>query len=210
MASLIFASAALLLAGDAARSQTAAPAWSAFEGVWAKVAAYSATVAIFERDGAQVQSSVLDYTFRKPASATVHFVAGKNSGVTVVWSGGATVVGHRGNGLLALIKKTFPLHDPQVTSIRGSSIDELSFAAFFAHAQSTPGVVSEESGPTILDIPTQTVTLIPTNSGTNAGVTRETIDISDLTHLPIRVLGYQQDTLVRQIDFANVKLQLAP
>ncbi len=210
LAALIFASSSLLLVGDAARAQPAVPAWNDFERIWATVASYTATVTIFEREGAQVQSSVLDYTFHKPSTATVHFVAGKNNGVTVVWNGGATVVGHRGNGLVALIKKTFALHDPAVTSIRGSSIDELSFAAFIAHAQSTPGVESQGPGPTVLDIPTEAVTLVPTSSAADAGITRETIDLSVLTHLPIRVLGYQQDTLIRQIDFSNVKLQLTP
>jgi len=186
---------------------TPVPAWAAFEQVWDNVTAYSATVAVFEREGTQVQSSVLDYTFRKPSSATVHFVAGPNSGVTVVWSGGDTVVAHRGTGFVALFKKTFALHDAQVTTIRGSSIDQLSFAAIIAHSQGTPGVVSQEAGPAILDIPTQEVTLIPTSAATNAGLTREIVDISVPSNLPLRVLGYQGDTLVRQIDFSNIKLQ---
>jgi outer membrane lipoprotein-sorting protein len=191
----------------ASQAQTVPAAWSAFEQTWANVSAYSATVAIFEREDAQVESSVLDYTFRKPASATVHFVAGKNSGATVVWAGGDTVVAHRGSGLIALIRKTFALRDPQVTTIRGSSIDELSFAAFIAHAQGTPGIVSEETGPTILDIPTVAVTLVPTTSATDTGLTREVIDLSVPTKLPIRVLGYENGTLVREIDFSNVQLQ---
>jgi outer membrane lipoprotein-sorting protein len=182
-------------------------AWVAFERAWANVTAYSATVAVFEREGTQVQSTVLDYTFRKPSSATVHFDAGANAGVTVVWNGGDTVVAHRGSGLAALFKKTFPLHDPQVTTIRGSSIDQLSFAAILAHSQGTPGIVSQEAGPAILDIPTEAITLIPTSSVANAGLTREVVDISVPTSLPLRVLGYVGDTLVRQVDFSNIKLQ---
>ena len=187
-------------------AQSAPPAWAAFEQTWTGVRAYSATVAIVERVGLQVQSSVLDYTFSKPSTATVHFVAGKNAGVTVVWSGGNTVVAHRGSGLAALFRRTFALHDPQVTSIRGSSIDQLSFAAFIAHSHGTPGIVSEEAGPTILDIPTQAVMLVPTSSVADTGLTREIIDLSVPTNLPIRALAYEGDTLVREIDFSNVKL----
>lgn len=204
------ASAAAILAvlmPSATPAQTGPAAWNAFEQTWGGVDAYSATVAIFEREDAQVQSSVLDYTFSKPSSATVHFDAGKNVGVTVIWGGGATVVAHRGSGFIALIKKTFALHDPSVTTIRGSSIDELSFAAFIAHAQGTPGIVSQEPGPTILDIPTVAVTLVPTTAATDSGLTREVIDLSVPTNLPIRVLGYESDTLVREIDFSNVHLQ---
>jgi outer membrane lipoprotein-sorting protein len=54
-------------------AQSAPAAWATFEQTWASMTAYSATVAIFEREGAQVQSSVLDYTFHKPSSASVHF-----------------------------------------------------------------------------------------------------------------------------------------
>jgi outer membrane lipoprotein-sorting protein len=188
------------------RAQTTPAAWTAFEKTWAGISAYTATVAIFEREGAQVQSSVLDYTFSKPSSATVHFVAGQNAGVTVIWSGGSTVVAHRGSGLEALFTKTFPLRAPQVTTIRGSSIDQLSFAAFIAHSQGTPGILSQDTGPTILDIPTEAVTLVPTSSFTDTGLTREVIDLSTRTNLPIRVLGYEGDTLVREIDFSNVTL----
>ena len=186
---------------------TTPSAWAAFEHAWANVTAYSATVVVFEREGTHVQSTVLDYTFRKPSSATVHFAAGANAGVTVVWNGGGAVVAHRGTGLAALFKKTFALHDPAVTTIRGSSIDQLSFSAILAHSQGTPGIVSQEAGPTVLDIPTEEVTLIPTSSVADTGLTREVVDISVPTSLPLRVLGYAGETLVRQVDFSNIKVQ---
>jgi outer membrane lipoprotein-sorting protein len=191
-----------------ARAQNAEPpAWTAFKDVWENVTSYSATVIVFEREGTEVQSSVLDYTFRKPSSATVHFTEGPNAGVTVVWNGSNTVVIHRGTGLIALFKKTFSLHDPRVTTIRLSSIDQLSFAAILAHAKSTPGIVSQDVGPSILDIPTEAVTLVPTSSLAGTGITREVVDISVPTGLPLRILGYEGDTLVRQIDFSNIILR---
>ena len=183
------------------------PAWAKFKDVWKDVTSYSATVVVFEREGTAVRSSILDYTFRKPSSTTVHFSAGPNAGVTVVWNGGNTVVAHRGTGTAALFKRTFSLHDPRVTTIRGSSIDQLSFAAILAHAQGTPGIVSQDAGPAILDISTEAVTLVPTSSLADTGLTREVVDISVPTGLPLRVLGYEGNTLVRQIDFSNIILQ---
>ena len=162
---------------------------------------------VFERQGTEVQSSVPEYTFCKPSSATVHFTEGANAGVTVVWNGGNTVVAHRGTGLMALFKKTFSLHDPRVTTIRQSSIDQLSFASILAHAQSTPGMVSQDVGPPILDIPTEAITLIPTSSVDGTGTTREVVDISVPKGLPLRILAYEGDTLVRQIDFSNMILR---
>ena len=192
----------------AAQAQNAQPpAWAAFQDLWRDVTSYSATVIVFERQGAEVRSSTLDYTFHKPSSATVHFTTGPNAGVTVVWNGGDTVVAHRGSGLTALFRKKFPLHDPRVTTIRGASIDQLSFAAILAHSHGTPGIMSQAAGPAILDIPTEAVTLVPTSSVADTGLTREVIDLSEPTGLPLRILGYEGDTLVRQIDFSNITLR---
>ena len=217
LAPLICGSAALSLlslSGASAQAQTTPPAvpadppaWSAFKQTWEGVSAYSATVAVYEREGTQVQSWVLDYTFRKPSSATVHFTTGANAGATGVWSGGDTVVARRGSGLMALFRRTFSLHDPAVTTIRGSSIEQLSFASLLAHSQATPGTLSQEAGPAIVDIPTASVTLVPSSSSIDAGLTREIVDISAPTNLPLRVLAYEGDTLVRQVDFSNIKLQ---
>jgi len=199
---------AIALAPSAAPAQTDSPAWAAFVQTWANADAYSARITMFERREDRVQNAVLDYTFSKPASASVHFLAGKNAGAFVDWGGGTTVIARKGNGLLALMKKTMPLHDPQATTIRGASIDELSFTSFIAHALDTPGVVSQEAGPTILDVDTVAVTLIPASAANDTGLTREVIVLSVPTNLPVRILGYQQETLVRQIDFADIKLRL--
>ncbi len=183
------------------------PAWTAFGHAWTNISAYSATVTVFERKGTQVQNSVFDYTFRKPSRATVHYNKGPNAGVTVVWTGGSSVVAHRGSGLMALFKKTFAIHDPAVTTIRGSSVDQLSFAAILAHAQDTAGPITEASGPSIDGVPTEAVTLIPSSSATDMGLTREIVDISTTSSLPVRVLGYEGETLVRQVDFSNFRLE---
>jgi outer membrane lipoprotein-sorting protein len=192
---------------SATSSSAVTTAWAAFARTWTNITAYSATVTAFERKGTEVQNAVFDYTFHKPSSATVHYDTGPNSGVTAVWNGGNSVVAHRGSGLTALFKKTFALHDPAVTTIRGSSIDQLSFAAILAHAQNTPGPISESTGPVIDGVATEAVTLIPNSSGTDAALTREIVDISTTTNLPIRVLGYEGATLVRQIDFSNIKFE---
>jgi hypothetical protein len=202
---------ALLLATTGAAVEPVKPAaWLAFERVWAGVAAYSTTITFFEQKDTKVQTTVLDYTFRKPSSATVHIVKGANAGVTIVWGGGSTVVAHRGSGLAALFKKSYSLHDKLMTTIRGSSIDQLSFAAILAHAQDSPGTISQATGPEINGIPTEAVTLIPRSSVADTGLTREIVIISALTNIPLRVLGYTGTTLVRQLDFANMKLELIP
>ena len=174
--------------------QSAAERCKVPEGAW--------LVRLGER-GFSLRGSRCRRSSRKPSSATVHRSGGPNAGVTVVWNGGNTVVVHRGTGLIALFKKTFSLHDPRVTTIRQSLIDQLSFAAILAHAQSTPGIV----GPSILDIPTEAVTLVRTSFLDGTGMTREVVYISVPTGVPLRILGYEGNTLVRQIDFSNIILR---
>ncbi len=176
---------------------------AAFAAAWSGVTSYNASVTVFEQKGAQVQNVVLDYRFRKPSYVTVRVIAGPNAGASLSWDGGPTVVARRGSGLLALFKKTYALHDPQVTMIRGSSIDQLSFGAILADAQE-PGALSEAASDAIDGVAADAVTLIPTHAAADAGLTREVVDLSTVTHLPMRVLGFDGATLVLRIDFAKV------
>jgi outer membrane lipoprotein-sorting protein len=184
------------------------PALAAFARAWDGVTAYSATVTVFEQKGAAVQNVVFDYTFRKPSSFTVRVIKGPNAGVTLQWDGGAAVQATRGGGLFAaLFKRSIPLHDPLVTTIRGSSIDELSFGAILVHSEQTPGTVSVNPGEPIGGTATESLSLIPRDPAADAAFTRETIDLSAATHLPVRVEAYEGTTLVRRIDFSSVKTQ---
>jgi hypothetical protein len=168
------------------------PAWVAFASAWNAISAYSAALTVFEQKGAQTQRVVFDYNFRKPSNATVHVVEGPNAGVTLVWNGGGTMEAHRGSGLAALFKKTLSLHDPLATTIRGSSIDQLSFGAILDHAQQTQGVVSQSNGPMIDGVATDELRLIPSSSVTNTGLSLEIIYLSKTTHFPLRVLGLRR------------------
>jgi outer membrane lipoprotein-sorting protein len=178
---------------------------SDFAQAWASVTSYTATVTVFEQKGTQVQNLIFDYTFRKPSTVTVHVVYRPNAGAILSWDGGTTLVATRGRGLLALFKKTYPLHDAQVTTIRGSSIDQLSFGAILADAQQA-GVLSEAPSDAIDGVAADAVELIPAASPSDVGLTREVVDLSSITHLPMRVLGFDGSTLVIRIGFTNVMI----
>jgi hypothetical protein len=178
----------------------------AFAHVWAGVSGYGATVRIFVQKDAQTQNVAFDYSFDKPSNVKVHVTAGPNAGVTLDWNGGPTVVARRGSGLSALFSKTLSLHDPAVTTLNGSSIDELSFGAILAHVQRQPGSVSEAPAQPIDGVAVNAITLIPSTSTEDAGLTREVLELSAATHLPMRLLGYEGLTLVRKIDLSNIQL----
>ena len=184
---------------------SASPALTAFTNAWAAVTAYNTTITVFEQKGVAVQNVIFKYTFRKPTTVTVDVVGGPNNGVSILWTGGTTVSAHR-SGLTSVFKETLSLHDPKVTTIRGSSIDQLSFSHILAHARGTAGKISQGPGPMINGVATDAVTLVPTNPAANAGYTREIIQISRLTHFPLRIVGYQGPTLVRQVGFVAVTL----
>jgi hypothetical protein len=190
-------------ASSAAASST--PALAAFTKAWATVTAYNTTITVFEQKGVAVQNVIFKYTFRKPTTVTVDVVGGPNNGVSILWKGGTTVSAHR-SGLASAFSKTLSLHDPKITTIRGSSIDQLGFSQILAHARTTAGKFSQGPGPLINGVATDAVTLIPTNPVADAGYTREIIDISRLTHFPLRIVGYQGPTLVREVGFVAVTL----
>ena len=122
-----------------AADRTLPPAWTSFARTWSGIAGYSATVTVFEQKGERSQNMVFDYSYHKPSNATVRIVQGSNAGVTLVWNGGTTMQAHRSSGLLSGFKKTLSIDDPNATTIRGSSIDQLSFDAILEHALETPG-----------------------------------------------------------------------
>jgi hypothetical protein len=187
-------------------TSSAARELAAFARAWAGVTAYGATITIFDQKDTQTQNVVFDYTFTKPSNVRVHVTGGSNTGVTLDWNGGPTVVAHRGSGLEAMFSKTLSLHDPLVTTLNGASIDQLSFGAILAHVQQQPGSVSEAPGDAINGVAVNAVTLIPSTSATDAGLTREVLELSAMTHLPVRLLGYEGSTLARKIDLSNIKL----
>lgn len=179
----------------------------AFAGALSGVSGYGATVTIYDQKDTQTQNVVFDYTFSKPSNVTVHVTGGPNTGVTLDWNGGSTVVAHKGSGLAAMFSKTLSLHDPLVTTLRGDSIDQLSFNAILAHVQQQTGTLSVAAAEPIDGVPVKAVTLVPSTAASNDGLTREVLVLSAVTHLPMRLLGYEGSTLVRKIELSNVKLR---
>ncbi|MGA8534692.1 MAG: hypothetical protein WB615_11330 [Candidatus Tumulicola sp.] len=178
----------------------------AFAHALAGVTNYSATVTIFDQKAAQTQNVVFDYRFSRPSNVIVHVIAGPNTGITINWDGGSTVTAHRGSGLVAMFTRTLSLHDPLVTTLQGASIDQLSFGAILSQAQQEVGRLLLAQGGVVDGVAVNSLTLLPVASA-DTGLTREVVEMSATTHLPIRVFGYDGSTLVSNIGFSNVKLQ---
>jgi hypothetical protein len=178
---------------------------SDFAQAWAGLGAYTTTVNAFERKGTDAVAVTMDYAFTKPSTVKIHLITGPNAGANLSWNGGDTVTGWR-SGFLSFIKKTFSLHDSYVSTTRGASVDQLSFGAILNHAEHEPGKLesapAQEIDGTVADV----VTLIPSDPVHDGGLTREVVELSPATHLPVRILGYEGPTLVRKVDFTKVTL----
>jgi outer membrane lipoprotein-sorting protein len=177
----------------------------AFAHALSGVTKYSATVTVFDQKGSQTQNTVFDYTFSKPSKVTVHVISGANKGITLQWNGGTTIVAH-GSGLLALFSKTLSLHDPLVTTLQGASIDQLSFGSILSQAQQQIDRLSFSPGGTVDGVAVNALNLVPAGTASDAGVTRQVVQMSASTHLPMRILGYDGATLVSSVGFSNVKM----
>ena len=172
-----------------------------FLDAWAKVDSYTATIAVHEIDGRNVQDRVYRYAYKKPHFARIDIVEGPGRGGGAVWSGGDRVKGHQG-GILAMIKLSVAIDDPRATSLRGDTIEHGSFQSVADDAKTA----RTESGPaaSVNGLACDTVTFVL--AAPDRGVTRRSVCFARTTHMPVRRSAYAGDTAVKQEDFRDLKL----
>jgi outer membrane lipoprotein-sorting protein len=182
------------------------PALSAFASAWDKITSYTETIVTHEvtNDGKSSQDRTYGYKFLKPTYAVIDIEDGPGKGGGAAWHGGDRVKGHQG-GLFSGVKLMVPITDARATSLRGDTLDVASFAYELNHFQSTPGTLAEGPGPSVGGDATTEVTLNASPAESN-GVTKETLDISNATHLPIKRTQYVGGTVVKTEIFSDVKL----
>ena len=198
------AAALLALAWAVPAAADVPPPVAAFSAAWAAVDSFTATIAVHETDGNNVQDRVYHYAYKKPSFAKIDIVAGPGKGGGAVWTGGDHVRGHMGGFLISGIKQTIPITDPRATSLRGDTIEKASFQSVaddLKNGKVDPAVADA----TIDGVATDAVTIsfVPATPG---GVTREVVWLSRTTHLPVRRTAYAGDAPVKQEDFREVKL----
>jgi outer membrane lipoprotein-sorting protein len=168
-----------------------------FAQAWGAISTYHTMAHVYQVKGTQTQNSVYDYTFTKPSSISMQIVSGPNSGASVTWSGGDSVRAGKG-----MFTKSVALTDPLVTSLRGLTIVQLSFGDILQHAQQTAGTLG--GGTTTMGgTPYDVVNLNVANPSADGGLTRETIYLSQTTHLPVRVDGFAVAQLVQTVSFSD-------
>ena len=186
-----------------AGAATSTDALAKFSAAWAKVNAYTCTITAHEVSGTRVQDRVYTLKFRKPNATRMDITGGDGRGSAVVWDGGDTVYGHKG-GILAMFKKHLPLHDPQATSIRGTTVAEANFGALLDFAKGLKGSTMTskpgEDGQTDVDI---TVA----DPASAQGITRERFVLGS-NDLPVEFDQWEGDTQVKRVLYADVVLNV--
>jgi hypothetical protein len=177
---------------------------NSFANAWSALHGYNATIQLYEMKGSNSEHAVFAYSFAKPTTVTMHVNQGPNSGATVKWTGGSTVYASKSGAFGITMGRNVSLSDPLVTSLRGYTVSDLSFAGILSHAQQTAGSLS--SGSTKLDGAMVTaITLNVANPAQDNGMTREVLYLSQSTQLPVRVDGFIGNQVVRMYRFTITK-----
>jgi hypothetical protein len=204
MGAAAISSLALFALSFASATAASGAALDSFAKAWSGLHGYDATIQLYEVKGGNTEHAVFAYSYTRPATVTMHVNQGPNSGATVKWTGGSTVYASKSGAFGITMGKNVSLTDPMVSSLRGYSVSDLSFAGILAHAQQTGGTLS--SGATKMDgAMVAAVTLNVANPAQDNGMTREVLYLSQNTQLPLRIDGFTGNQLVRMYRFAVTK-----
>lgn len=176
-----------------------------FAAAWSKLQAYTATLVMHETAGTRVQDRTYDYAFTKPHSATIAIAGGPGKGGREAWSGGDTVIASP-PGLLSRLRLHLSIRDARVTTLRGDTIAMASFG-WLLQQLGEKGQLSQSPGPSVGGNATTQLSLIVADPKSNGGITREVVDFSTVTKLPVRVLRFVGSSLVKQMDVRNLNVR---
>ena len=191
----LLAAATLALAPQSQGLDRFAQSWSALPG-------YRATLTMHETAGTAVQDRTYDFTFAKPHHATIVVSAGPGRGGREEWDGGDTVVASP-PGVFSHMHVKLPLKDARLATLRGDTIAMASFGWVLDHLQ-TAGTVTQHAGPAIDATATSELTLAIADPAKSGGYTRDVVDVSQASGLPVRIQRYIGADLVKTITYSNV------
>jgi outer membrane lipoprotein-sorting protein len=121
--------------------------------------------------------------------------------------GGDTVKGHRG-GLLGGVHMTLDIHNHQVTTLRGDTVDESTIGSMLGDFTPGKGGITQAAGPLIDGSDTVAVTLDVADAAANNGVSRDVLYLSEESHLPVRRERYSGATLVKTENVTDMKTNI--
>jgi outer membrane lipoprotein-sorting protein len=192
-------------------AETPAPAtsmtpdqWFAkFQTAWDAVNTYTATISSREILNGKTQDRVYDIKYQKPTSVRLEITGGDGKGSVAVWLGGDTVRGHKG-GFFSMFKLTLNIHNPQATSIRGTTIAQSYFGSQLDHLKS----LKWKSADVTVDGANVTITGVPADPSTDEGIVKEVMTLG-ANGLPVELIEYDgPNSVAKDVKYADVKLNV--
>lgn len=182
---------------------TGTQALATYKAAWEGVRSYTCIVRAREESGYRVQDRTYRFWFEKPHATRMEIVGGQGRGEVAIWHGGKTLQ-VRGSGLVSFIRLQMPIDDPRATSVRGATIAQVNFGAFYDHLVhlKTKSVIAR-AGKGAMTIVTEVVA----DPAADGGVTREVIALG-ANGLPVRYSVYAGARQVKDVTFADLRVNV--
>jgi outer membrane lipoprotein-sorting protein len=186
-----------------ATSMTPDQWFAKFQTAWDAVNTYTATISSRETLNGKTQDLVYDIKYQKPTSVRLDITGGDGKGSVAVWQGGDTVRGHKG-GFLSMFKLTLNIHNPQATSIRGTTIAQSYFGAQLDHLKS----LKWKSAEVTVDGANATISGVPEDPASDEGIVKEVMTLG-ANGLPLELIEYDgPSSVAKDVKYADVKLNV--
>ncbi|HXW76338.1 MAG TPA: hypothetical protein VEJ20_02920 [Candidatus Eremiobacteraceae bacterium] len=187
---------------SATASAAATAALARFDAAWAKVNSYTATITSHEALGTKTQDRVYDLYFVKPYDTRMNVISGDDHGAEAAYQGGDRVKGHHG-GFLSFLHLNLNIHNPQATSLRGTTIADANFGALVDHVRGLAGATLDA----IPDGDRTDINVAVADPSADGNVTRERLVLGP-DGLPVEIDQWEGDTQVKLQTYSDVKLNV--
>jgi outer membrane lipoprotein-sorting protein len=186
-----------------AASMTSEQWLNKFQTAWDATHTYTATLTAREVLNGKTQDRVYTLAFQKPTSARLNITGGDGKGSVAVWQGGDTVRGHKG-GFLSMIKLTLNIHNPQATSLRGTTIAQSYFGSQLDHMKATKW----KSADVTVDGDNATINGVPEDPSQDDGIVKEVMTLG-ANGLPVELIQYDApDTVAKDVKYTDIKVNV--
>jgi len=153
--------------------------------------------------GKKVEDRVINFYFKKPRNIRMDILKGTkafDSGSSGVYTGGNTVVGHKG-GILTPVALKVSKHDGLATTIRGLTFDQ-------SDMQETVEILQfhlQNSSVTVRGLKEEVyeITCIPPDPAKNDGISKDVIWIDMKLTLPVFNERYEGNAVVQRARWSN-------
>jgi outer membrane lipoprotein-sorting protein len=154
------------------------------------------------RKGSEVEERTMNIYFKRPRFIRMDVLAGNragDAGGSGVYRNDGKVTGRKG-GFFSFLSATVDKHNPQVTSIRGMTIDQIDLQAtlekLLLRLSTSASSLSVREG--IYEL-----VFLPRDPSAEGGTTKEIISLDSATMLPVSAESFEGSRRVQHADWSD-------